>query len=214
MGALQGELKSVGESAEARARKNKMIRARLENVKAEVGATVNGLITDMMGMNPEDFMTEAEIDRALTEAFNKFDEDKSGQLGLWEFQQAWFFLELKGSEEEIRDAFKKVDSNNSDLVDLDEFKEAIKSERLLELNMKHLFRKTGVEVGSQQQRYEAFKSTEKRRRLMKQEWDAKVAELTEQIIDTLAGITKTEVPQKAPAMKNVQKSAPRVGGKR
>merc|ERR1712168_1255211 len=101
--ALQGELKSVGESAEARARKNKMIRARLENVKAEVGATVNGLITDMMGMNPEDFMTEAEIDRALTEAFNKFDEDKSGQLGLWEFQQAWFFLELKGSEEEIRE---------------------------------------------------------------------------------------------------------------
>merc|ERR1712025_324062 len=201
MGALQGELKSVGESAEARARKNKMIRARLENVKAEVGATVNGLITDMMGMNPEDFMTEAEIDRALTEAFNKFDEDKSGQLGLWEFQQAWFFLELKGSEEEIRDAFKKVDSNNSDLVDLDEFKTAIKSERLLELNMKHMFRKMGVEMGSQQDRFAAFKSTEKRRRLMKREWDMKIAELTKQIIETLAGITKTEVPTPDPELK-------------
>merc|ERR1712037_705891 len=61
--------------------------------------------------------------------------------------------------------------------------------------------KLGIGMGSQQGRFKAFRSTEKRRRLMKQEWDAKVAELTEKIIDTLSGITKTEVPQNDPEMK-------------
>ena len=55
----------------------------------------------MLGIKPEDVLSEEEINVHLTEAFNKFDEDNSGQLGQWEFMQAWFFLGSKGSEEEI-----------------------------------------------------------------------------------------------------------------
>merc|ERR1711972_741277 len=106
-----------------------------------------------MNCNPEDLMTDEEITKHLTEAFNKFDEDRSGQLGLWEFQQAWFFLGLKGTEEEIKEAFKGVDTNNSGLVDINEFCTAIRGERLLELNLKSLFDKMGVESGNSQDRF-------------------------------------------------------------
>jgi len=40
-----------------------------------------------------------------------------GELGQFEFQQAWFFLGLKGSESEVADVFKSVDKNNSGLID-------------------------------------------------------------------------------------------------
>ena len=42
---------------------------------------------------------------------------------------------LKGSEGEIADAFRGVDTDNSGFVDIDEFMQAIKGERLLELNL-------------------------------------------------------------------------------
>merc|ERR1712146_792027 len=71
---------------------------------------------ESLGLKPEDVLSDEEIDKHLTEAFNKFDEDGSGQLGQWEFMQAWFFLGLKGSEDEINDSFKSVDTNNSGLV--------------------------------------------------------------------------------------------------
>jgi Ca2+-binding EF-hand superfamily protein len=74
------------------------LRARLENVKKEVSGTVNALRSQMMNCNPEDLMTDEEINKHLTDAFNEFDKDSSGQLGEWEFQQAWFFLGLKGEK--------------------------------------------------------------------------------------------------------------------
>merc|ERR1711979_106829 len=104
-----------------------------------------GALFDQLGLKPEDVLSEEEIDAHLTEAFNKFDEDNSGQLGEWEFQQAWFFLGLKGSEDEIKDAFKSVDTNNSGLVDITEFKKAIKGERMLELSLTTVLSKMGVE---------------------------------------------------------------------
>lgn len=131
------------EDADERARKNQLLRDRLENMKKEVGDTVNGLMAKMMDMNPEDLMTAEEIDAHLTDAFNKFDEDRSGQLGAWEFQQAWFYLGLKGSETEIKEAFGNVDNNNSGMIDIDEFKNAIKGERMMELNLKHVLTKMG-----------------------------------------------------------------------
>ena len=60
----------------------------------------------MAGKSVEDLMTDEEITQHLTDAFNKFDSDGSGQLGQWEFTQAWMTLGLKGSEQEISDAFK------------------------------------------------------------------------------------------------------------
>ena len=49
---------------------------------------------------------DGEIEAHLTTAFNKFDTDSSGEMGQWEFTQAWLFLGLKGTEDEINDAFK------------------------------------------------------------------------------------------------------------
>ena len=132
-------------------------------MKKEVGETVNALMAQMSEMNPEDLMTEEEINQHLTDAFNKFDEDRSGQLGQWEFQQAWFYLGLKGTENEIKEAFTEVDGNNSGKIDIDEFKNAIKGSRMMELNMKHLFTKMGVMADAKKKGFEAMKATEKRR---------------------------------------------------
>merc|ERR1712062_231209 len=169
-GLLRESLQETRMSAEDRASRNARLRDRLENMKGEVSSQVNNLLSKMLGIKPEDVLSEEEINQHLTEAFNKFDEDNSGQLGQWEFQQAWFFLGLKGTELEIKEAFKSVDVNNSGLVDLNEFKEAIRGERLLELKLKSLFDQMGVEYNNSETRFAAFKATEKRRRLMKKEW--------------------------------------------
>ena len=75
----------------------------------------------MMGLDPVDVLSDEEINKHLTDAFNKFDEDKSGELGAWEFKQAWFFLGLKGSRAELDASFASVDANKSGLIDLNEF---------------------------------------------------------------------------------------------
>merc|ERR1712062_103583 len=166
-GLLRESLQETRMSAEDRASRNARLRDRLENMKGEVSSQVNNLLSKMLGIKPEDVLSEEEINQHLTEAFNKFDEDNSGQLGQWEFMQAWFFLGLKGSEDEINDAFKSVDTNNSGLVDIDEFKTAIKGERMMELNLGHLLTKMGVQLNNIDGKFDAFQATEKRRRLMK-----------------------------------------------
>merc|ERR1712053_30631 len=99
------------------------------------------MIAQMMGVNPEDVLSDEEINAHLKQAFNKFDKDSSGELGEWEFTQAWFFLGLKGSEDEIKESFKSVDTNNSGLVDIDEFISAIKGSRMAELSLGSLLSK-------------------------------------------------------------------------
>ena len=103
---IQGIYSDMEGSAADRAKKNAQLRARLENVRKDVSAQMNELFGKMMNCNPEDLMSEEEINKHLSDAFHKFDEDNSGQLGQWEFTQAWFFLGLKGTEEEISEAFK------------------------------------------------------------------------------------------------------------
>merc|ERR1711953_597874 len=131
--------------------------------------------------------------------FKKFDEDDSGELGQWEFTQAWFFLGLKGEEDEINDAFKSVDSNNSGKIDPNEFKTAIKGERLAELNLSGVLSKLGVELSGYGDRYESFKATQTRRRLMKQQYEENVAKTTKEIIQKLASMSSKPVPAKDPA---------------
>ena len=55
------------------------------------------------------------------------------------------FLGLKGSEDEIADAFKKVNANNSGLIDKNGFIEAIRGERMLELSLRQVLKKMGVQ---------------------------------------------------------------------
>ena len=143
-------------------------------------------------------MSDAEINKHLTDAFNKFDKDGSGEMGQWEFTQAWLFLGLKGSEDEINDAFKGVDANNSGLIDLQEFIKAIKSERLLEFNLRSVFDKMGVNYATSEERYAAFKKKAQKRRLMKKEMELRQEELTEKIIGTLAHFAGVAVPERDP----------------
>merc|ERR1711953_1500711 len=79
---------------------------------------------------------------------------------------------------------------------INEFKKAIKGERMLELSLTTVLQKMGVEIGNTESRFRAFKDTEKRRRLMKKEWEARVSELTAVIVKQLAGLSKKPVPQK------------------
>merc|ERR1712156_1231533 len=114
------------------------------------------------------------------------------------FTQAWFFLGLKGSEEEINKAFREVDTDRSGEVDLSEFMRAIKSERMEELNLKHVLGKMGVQLNNLDGQYDRFKATEQRRRLLKKKWEENIGALTKKIITKLSIVTSTPVPEKNP----------------
>merc|ERR1712238_44134 len=143
-------------------------------------------------------MSDAEIDQHLSDAFNKFDESGDGQLGQWEFQQAWFYLGLKGTEDEIKDTFGEVDTNNSGLIDLKEFITAIKGERMLELSLTRVLNKMGVQYSDAQSEFESFKKTSDRRRLLKKTWEENLRNLSKELIAKLSTISSVEVPQKDP----------------
>ena len=60
--------------------------------------------------------------------------------------EAWFFLGLKDTEEEIKQAYKDINTNAGDQIDMDEFKNPIKGSRMAELSLKNVLRKMGVEL--------------------------------------------------------------------
>ena len=85
---IQDTLNDVRGNNEGRPERNAELRSRLENMRKEVGGQINDLISSMMNVNPEDVLSDEEINAYLQEAFERFDEDNSGQLGQWEFTQA------------------------------------------------------------------------------------------------------------------------------
>ena len=93
----------------------------------------------------------------------RFDSSRDGKLGRWEFTQAWYYLGLKGTENEITSAFNSVDSDNSGLVDLNEFISAIRTEKLMALNLKSVLDKMGVKYATDTNAFEAFKKAQARR---------------------------------------------------
>merc|ERR1711981_83796 len=101
---------------------------------------------------------------------------------------------LKGTEDEINEAFNSVDTDGSG-VDLNEFKKAIKSERLVELNLRNVLDKMGVKLNDMGGNYESFKATEQRRRLMKKEYEEKLANKTKEMISRLAVLSSQDVPK-------------------
>merc|ERR1712187_866359 len=151
-------------------------------MRDEVSSQIGHLMTDLLGLRPEDVLSEEEIRKHLTDAFHKFDEDNSGEIGRWEFQQAWFFLGLKGTPSELDEAFTKVDTNGSGMIDLEEFITAIRNERMVELNLKNVFDKLGVKVAGVNNKYEAFAKTMKRRRLLKKKMEDNIERATKNII--------------------------------
>ena len=193
---VQDTLNDARANSETRADRNAELRARLENMRSEVGGQINDLISKMMGVNPEDVLTDEEINAHLKEAFERFDEDNSGQLGKWEFVQAWMFLGLKGNESEIHNSFDEVDADSSGLVSLNEFTTAIRSSRLTELSLSTVLQKMGVQLNNMDGQYESFKAQASRRRLMKKTYEENVAKTTKEIITKLSMFSKTEVPEK------------------
>merc|ERR1712176_1442843 len=89
----------------------------------------------MGGQDPRDLLTDEQISKVLGETFKKFDKDGSGVLERPEFHKAWEFLGLQGSRSEVDRAFTSVDYDNSGLIDINEFKKAIQSERMAEMSL-------------------------------------------------------------------------------
>ena len=85
--------------------------------------------------DPADLLTEQQINQVLEETFKKFDKDGSGILERPEFHKAWEFLGLDGTQEEIDAAFNGVDSDNSGMVDKNEFMFAITTSRMADLSL-------------------------------------------------------------------------------
>ena len=86
---IQSDLQANIKLREERAAEAELLRKKLKNVKADIQDEVKGMFARMMNINPEDVLSDEEIEQHLTQAFEKFDEDRSGQLGVWEFKQAW-----------------------------------------------------------------------------------------------------------------------------
>eukprot|EP00492_Amphilonche_elongata_P004875 TRINITY_DN5277_c0_g1_i1.p1 TRINITY_DN5277_c0_g1~~TRINITY_DN5277_c0_g1_i1.p1 ORF type:complete len:114 (+),score=26.73 TRINITY_DN5277_c0_g1_i1:40-342(+) len=71
---LRDTLQEVRADNDVRAERNQKLRQKLTSMRAEVGAQMNGLISDLLGVDPKDVLTDAEIKKHLTTAFNKFEQ--------------------------------------------------------------------------------------------------------------------------------------------
>merc|ERR1712113_913635 len=123
-------------SVSDRAERNAELRSRLEQMKKDMGGQMSNVIGKMlsiMGQNPEDILTEEEVNKLLFETFKNFDKDNSGRMERPEFHKAFEFLGLKGTPKEIDRAFNKVDVDASGMVDRYEFASAVKDSGLSEL---------------------------------------------------------------------------------
>lgn len=168
------------------------LRERIAQIKGEMNAQVGkifGKMAGLTGANAADFMDPAVIDKHLGDAFNKFDYTGDGRLSFKEFGEAWLELGLKGSPDELRDAFNAVDTDKSGLVDVNEFKSAIKENRLTEMNMNVILSAMGVHIESLAGRFNAFNSTQQRRRGQRKSMEATLADRLGACVDSLCKIT-------------------------
>ena len=106
------------------------------------------------------------------------------------------FLGFDGSEGEIEDAFKSVDTDHSGLIDVNEFVNAIRGERMLELSLGHVLKKMGVQYDSNADQFEAFQKSQARRRLLKQQWEQDISVMTKNIIGKLSLLSDMDIPEK------------------
>ena len=73
---------------------------------------------------------------------------------------------------------------------------AIKSERLMELNLSHVLDKMGVNYKTSEARYAAFQKAEKRRRLLKKTWKENIRKISKEIIHKLSAMSDMNIPGK------------------
>ena len=67
---LKDTLGEVRQNNDVRAERNAQLRERLTNMRADVQGQIGSMLTEMMGLNPADVLSDAEIRKHLTDAFN------------------------------------------------------------------------------------------------------------------------------------------------
>merc|ERR1719450_1523693 len=201
---------SMKKSAAQKADENSALRNRLEVLKKNQDsemARIIGKINGLAGMDAVKFMSEEEMDKILYDVFKKFDVDGSGTMELPEFKVAWRKeLNLGGTDSEISKAFSDVDVDNSGVIEISEFKEAIKGERMAELNMKVIASNMENSIDSLadymknfKQRYENAMATAKRRRAMRAKFVNRLMQRAGELLEKLEQVdsdTKTTKDEK------------------
>jgi len=142
------------------------------------------------------FMSDEEMDKILYDVFKKFDVDGSGTMELPEFKVAWRKeLNLGGTDTEIAKAFKDVDVDNSGVIEITEFKEAIKGERMAELNMKVIASNMENSIDSLsdymknfKKRYDQAMATAKRRRAMRAQFVNRLMQRAGELLNKLESV--------------------------
>merc|ERR1719480_428549 len=201
---------NMKKSAAQQASENEALRNRLEQLKSKQDsemAKMIGKINALAGMDAIKFMSDAEMDKILYDVFKKFDVDGSGTMELPEFKVAWRKeLNLGGTDAEIAKAFRDVDVDNSGVIEISEFKEAIKGERMAELNMKVIASNMETSIDSLsdymknfKQRYENAMATAKRRRAMRAKFVNRLMQRAGELLEKLEQVdsdTKTTKDEK------------------
>merc|ERR1719461_1903712 len=186
-------------SAEQQASENEALRNRLEQLKSKQDsemAKMIGKINALAGMDAIKFMSDEEMDKILYDVFKKFDVDGSGTMELPEFKVAWRKeLNLGGTDAEIAKAFRDVDVDNSGVIEISEFKEAIKGERMAELNMKVIASNMENSIDSLsdymknfKERYDNAVATARRRRKMRAQFVNRLMQRAGELLNKLENV--------------------------
>jgi len=72
---LRDTLQEVRSNNDTRAERNAKLRRRLEGMKSDVTSQMNAMMADLFGVDPKDVLSDAEINKHLTEACNLFNWD-------------------------------------------------------------------------------------------------------------------------------------------
>merc|ERR1719492_515572 len=117
-------------------------------------------------------------------------------MELPEFKVAWKKeLKLGGTDAEIAKAFADVDVDNSRVIEITEFKEAIKGERMTELNMRVIASNMEGSIDSlskymseYKERYAKAMATAKRRRAMRNQFLNRMMQRANELLQKLENV--------------------------
>jgi Ca2+-binding EF-hand superfamily protein len=94
---MKSTMKEMHMSTTDRAERNAELRGRLTNMQGDMQKNMGDMFGKMMGFmgqDPQDLLTDDQVEKVLAQTFAKFDNDGSGELELPEFKKAWEFLGL------------------------------------------------------------------------------------------------------------------------
>ena len=123
---------------------------------------------------------------------------------------------LNGSENEIKEAFAKVDADSSGFVDRVEFANAVKGSRMAELSLNVLVsqmdgklegledifadykrklesakKQAGADLKISEENFAAFQAQMRKRKILKKKREAKITDLCESLSEQLSEMTET-----------------------